>query len=573
VDCDAKGTGVTGILRTAPIHGSHPAGARGWTARSAPGKMPEAQGWAASGSPMIQLYDTTLRDGSQGEGVSFTVQDKLRIARRLDEMGIHYIEGGWPGSNPKDIAFFEAARDLRLTHAKLCAFGSTRRKAMRAAEDPLVLQLAESGAPVVTIFGKSWLLHVHEVLSATADENLEMIRDTVAFLKSRDLEVVYDAEHFFDGYAEDPEYALRTLEAAQAGGAGIAVLCDTNGGAMPWEIAAATRAAGARLRIPVGIHTHNDCELGVANTIAGVQAGAVQVQGTINGLGERTGNANLTSIIPVLKLKMGLDCISDEQLRRLADTAAFVDELANLAPNEHQPWIGRSAFAHKAGTHADAVRKNPRTCEHIDPTLVGNHRRILVSELSGGSTVVWKAEEAGLELDKKDPATRRILEKVARLESEGWVFEGAEASFELLVQKETGGYQKAFDLISFRVLVVRRGQDQEAITEATLKVSVNGEERLTVAEGDGPVNALDAALRKSLLHFYPELEAMRLTDYKVRVVDVKEGTAAKVRVLVESADEHGSWSTIGVSTNIIEASWLALADSVEYAPLKRRGGA
>jgi len=517
---------------------------------------------------MIQLYDTTLRDGSQGEGVSFTVQDKLRIARRLDEIGIHYIEGGWPGSNPKDIAFFEAARDLQLSQAKLCAFGSTRRKGMRAADDPLVIQLAESGAPVVTIFGKSWLLHVREVLNATPDENLEMIRDTVAFLRSRGLEVVYDAEHFFDGYRDDPAYALACLEAAQAGGAGVLVLCDTNGGAMPWEIAAGTAAMREALQAPIGIHTHNDCEMGVANAIAGIRAGAVHVQGTINGLGERTGNANLTSIIPILKLKMGLDCLTDAQLQRLTDTAAFVDELANLPPNEHQPWVGRSAFAHKAGTHADAVRKNPRTCEHIEPSLIGNQRRILVSELSGGSTVVWKAEEAGLELDKKDPATRRILEQVARLESEGWVFEGAEASFELLVKKETGAFREAFELVSFRVLVVRRGDDEQALTEATLKVAVNGKVVLTVAEGDGPVNALDGALRQALLHFYPELEGMRLTDYKVRVVDVKEGTAAKVRVLVESADEHGSWSTIGVSTNIIEASWLALADSVEYALLR-----
>lgn len=515
---------------------------------------------------MIELYDTTLRDGSQGEGVSFTVQDKIRITRRLDEMGFHYIEGGWPGSNPKDIAYFDAARELKLKNAKICAFGSTRRKKMKAAEDPLILQLVESGAPVVTIFGKSWLLHVHEVLGATPEENLEMIQDTISFLKSRGLEAIYDAEHFFDGYKDDPEYALATLKAAQAGGADVVVLCDTNGGAMPWEIAQATAHVKEALGgTRVGIHTHNDCELGVANSIAAVQAGATHVQGTTNGLGERTGNANLTSIIPILKLKMGLDCLSEEQLRRLGDLSAFVNELANLAPNEHQPWVGRSAFAHKAGTHADAVRKNPRTCEHIDPELVGNSRRILVSELSGGSTVVWKAEEAGVDLDKKSPATRRILEKVARLEADGYVFEGAEASFDLLVKRETGQYRKVFDLVGFRVIVEKRGQDEEPITEATLKIRVNGHEELTVAEGDGPVHALDGAMRKALLRFYPELEDVRLTDFKVRVVDVKEGTAAKVRVLVEGADSHGSWSTIGVSTNVIEASWQALADSVEYA--------
>lgn len=521
---------------------------------------------------MIQLYDTTLRDGSQGEGVSFTVQDKLRIAQRLDDLGLHYIEGGWPGSNPKDVAFFEAARDLRLRQAKLCAFGSTRRKGMRAADDPLILQLAESGAPVVTIFGKSWMLHVTEVLGATGPENLEMIRDTIGFLKRRGLEVVYDGEHFFDGYKDNPEYALQTLQAAREAGADIVVPCDTNGGTMPWEIARIVADVKQRLRCPVGIHTHNDCEMGVACTVAAVQAGAVHVQGTMNGFGERTGNANLCSIIPILKLKMGLDCLSDEQLARLAEASAFVDELANMPPDEHQPFVGRAAFAHKAGTHADAVRKNPRTCEHIDPALVGNRRRVLVSELSGGSTIVWKAEELGVDLNKKSPETRRILEKIARMEADGYVFEGAEASFDLMVKKETGAYEKLFDLIAFRVYVEKRGHNEEPITEATLKISVNGKEFLTVAEGDGPVNALDGALRKALSHFYPELQEIRLTDYKVRVVDAQEGTAAKVRVLVEGADEQGSWSTIGVSTNIIEASWQALADSVEYPLLRRRAG-
>jgi 2-isopropylmalate synthase len=520
---------------------------------------------------MIELYDTTLRDGSQGEGVSFTVQDKLRIARRLDEFGMHYIEGGWPGSNPKDIQFFEAARrELRLKHAKLCAFGSTRRKKMRASEDDLILQLANSGAQVVTIFGKSWTLHVTEVLNATRDENLEMIADTVSFLKSCGLEVIYDGEHFFDGFKDDPEYALATLQAARDAGADVLVPCDTNGGTMPWELAQITRQVVERFPgVRIGTHTHNDCEFGVANTIAGVQAGATHVQGTINGFGERTGNANLCSIIPTLKLKMGLDCVSDEQLATLSELAAFVNELANMPPNEHQPWIGRSAFAHKAGTHADAVRKNPRTCEHIDPTLVGNKRRILVSELSGGSTIVWKAEDLGIGLDKKDPVTRRILEKVAHLEAEGYVFEGAEASFELLVAKEMGTYQPLFDLERFRVNFSNRGQDEQPITEAVVKIRVKGQEMHVAADGDGPVHALDQALRKALLPFYPELAHVRLTDYKVRVVDAKEGTAARVRVLVESADEHGSWSTTGVSTNLIKASWQALADSLEYA-LSRR---
>ncbi len=519
---------------------------------------------------MIQLYDTTLRDGSQGEGVSFTVQDKLRVAQRLDQLGVHYIEGGWPGSNPKDIAFFEAARDLKLSQAKMCAFGSTRRKGMKAAEDPLILQLVDAETPVITIFGKSWMLHVTEVIGATADENLEMIADTVGFLKSRGREVVYDAEHFFDGYKDDPEYALATLKAAAGAGADIVVLCDTNGGTMPWEIAQIVRQVIEQVEVPVGIHTHNDCELGVANSIAAVQAGAVHVQGTMNGFGERTGNANLCSIIPILKLKMGLECISDTELARLAEVSAFVDEAANMPPNEHRPFVGRSAFAHKAGTHADAVRKNPRACEHMDPTLIGNRRRILVSELSGGSTIVWKAEDLGVNLQKKSPETRRILDKIARMEADGYVFEGAEASFDLLVKKETGAYQKLFDLVGFRVIVEKRGHDKEPITEATLKIEVNGRQMLTVAEGDGPVHALDGALRNALMHFYPELKDVRLTDFKVRVVDAAEGTAAKVRVLVEGADSHGSWSTIGVSTNVIEASWQALADSVEYALLKSR---
>ncbi len=518
---------------------------------------------------MIYLYDTTLRDGSQGEGVSFTVQDKVRIAKRLDEVGIHYIEGGWPGSNPKDIAFFDAVRDLTFKNAKICAFGSTRRKKMKAAEDPLITQLADSGAPVVTIFGKSWLLHVREVLNATPEENVEMIADTVGYLKSRGLEVIYDAEHFFDGYKDDPDYALSTLQAAAEAGASYLVLCDTNGGTMPWDMEEIVRTVAARFSVPIGIHTHNDCELGVATTLAGVRGGATMVHGTINGFGERTGNANLCSIIPNLALKMGLECMSPEHLARLTDVSALVDELANMPPDEHRPWIGRSAFAHKAGTHADAVMKNPRTCEHIDPVLVGNQRRVLVSELSGGSTIAWKMEERGITLDKKAPETRRVLEKIASMEAEGWVFEGAEASFDLLVKKETGQYRKLFDLQGFRVIVEKRGHDEEPITEATLKVAVDSQTQLTVAEGDGPVHALDGALRKALIHFYPDLNEVRLTDFKVRVVDVKEGTAAKVRVLVESADAEGSWSTIGVSTNVIEASWQALADSVEYALLER----
>lgn len=524
---------------------------------------------------MIEIYDTTLRDGSQGEGISFSVRDKLRIARRLDEMGVHFIEGGWPGSNPKDIQFFAAAREeLHLKNARLCAFGCTRRRSLPAAEDSLVLELADSGAPVVTIFGKSWQLHVREVLGVTDDENLEMIHDTVQFLRSRGLDVFYDAEHFFDGYKTDPGYARATLTAAAAGGAQRLILCDTNGGAMPWEVEAITATVSSEFPIRIGIHTHNDCELGVATALAGVRGGATQVQGTINGFGERTGNCNLVSIIANLRLKMDMECISDEQLMRLSELSAFVDEIANLPPNDRRPFVGKTAFAHKAGTHADAVRKNPRTCEHIDPTSIGNDRRVLVSELSGGSTIVLKASELGVDLGKKDPATRRIVENIARLEADGYVFEGAEATFELLLRREKGEGRRPFELERFRIFASKRRHDDEPITEAILKIVVNDQPIHVAAEGDGPVHALDRALRAALVPFYPQLERVRLTDYKVRVVDAKDATAAKVRVLVESTDGVATWSTIGVSTNIIEASWQALADSVEFALLAaaRRAG-
>lgn len=524
---------------------------------------------------MIQLYDTTLRDGSQGEGVSFTVNDKLAVARRLDALGMHYIEGGWPGSNPKDIGFFERAREeLVLENARLCAFGSTRRRVMPACDDPLILQLADSGAPVVTIFGKTWLLHVREVLRVTPDENLEMIADTVRFLKSRGLEVIYDAEHYFDGYRDDPAYALATLKAAEEAGAGCLALCDTNGGRMPWEIAEATAAAVAACGVRIGIHAHNDCELGVANTIAGVQAGATHVQGTINGFGERTGNANLCSIIPVLRLKMGLECMDEEHLRRLTETALFVSEAANVHPNDHQPFIGRAAFAHKAGTHADAVRKNPAACEHMEPEQVGNSRRILVSELSGGSTMVWKAEEMGIALDKRAPETRRVLEQIALKESCGYVFEGAEASVELMLREAKREYTRVIELRRYRVFLSNRVDDLKPITEAIVKLVVRDRdgkmhEAHVTAEGDGPVNALDSALRRALQPYYPEVGEVSLTDYKVRVVDTSSGTAARVRVLVESTDHEGAWTTIGVDENIIKASWEALADSLEYALLRR----
>ncbi|MBI3911555.1 MAG: citramalate synthase, partial [Armatimonadetes bacterium] len=519
---------------------------------------------------MVELYDTTLRDGSQAEGVNFSLADKLRIARKLDELGIHYIEGGWPGSNLKDAAFFQEAPALHLRRAKLAAFGCTRRPDRAPEDEPLLQTLLHSGTPVCTIFGKSWALHVTEVLRTTPEENLRMIRDSVAYLKAHGREVIYDAEHFFDGYKQDPGYALATLQAAQEGGADRVVLCDTNGGSLPWEVGDITARVRSLVRLPLGIHTHNDCELAVANAIAAIQAGATHVQGTINGVGERTGNASLISIIAILNLKMGLECLRDEDLERLTEFSAFFDEVANLPPNERQPFVGRCAFAHKAGMHVDAIAKNPHTFEQIDPRRVGNTRRILVSELSGSSTVTLKGKEFGLDLSRRSPETRGILDRIMRLEHEGYVFEGAEASLELLMKRATGHYRKLFDLIGFRVIVEKRGHDEEPITEATLKIAVDGQQMLTVAEGDGPVHALDGAMRKALEHFYPELQNVRLTDFKVRVVDAKEGTAAKVRVLVESADDRRSWSTIGVSTNIIEASWQALADSVEYA-LSRPG--
>ena len=512
----------------------------------------------------IKIYDTTLRDGAQAEGIAFTVEDKLKIATKLDELGVHYIEGGWPGSNPKDIEFFERVKGHKWMHAKLAAFGSTCRAGTAASKDPLLQQLVESGAPVITIFGKSWDYHVTKVLRTTLEENLRMIRDSVAFLKSTGREVIFDAEHFFDGYRANPDYTMATLQAALEGGADAVVLCDTNGGSLPWQVEDAVRAVVQKLTCPVGIHAHNDSELAVANSIAAVKAGATHVQGTMNGWGERVGNANLCSIIPSLQIKMGYQCLPPDKLAQLTDASLYVYEIANIPPLERQPYVGRSAFAHKAGMHVDAVMKSPSTFEHIDPALVGNSRRFLISEQSGGSAIRVKAREFGIDLDKGSPEARAILEQVVRLENEGYVFEGAEASFELLVRKVLGTYKKLFDLKGFRVIVEKRGHDAEVVTEATLKVAVDGEECLTVAEGDGPVHALDGAMRKALLHFYPELADIRLTDFKVRVVNVKEGTAAKVRVLVESSAHEDSWSTIGVSTNIIEASWQALVDAVEY---------
>jgi len=518
----------------------------------------------------VLLYDTTLRDGAQTEGVSLSVEDRVKIAQRLDDLGIDYIEGGWPSrDNPTDIAFFRRMQETPLAHATLVAFGSTRRAKVKVEQDPQVNALVRAGTAAVTIFGKSWDLHVVGTLGATLQQNVQMIEDTVAHLKARGLEVIFDAEHFFDGYKGNPDYALATLEAAQAAGADCIVLCDTNGGTLPHDLEPMFRAAQSAVKAPLGIHAHNDSDVAVANTLLAVRLGAAQVQGTINGYGERCGNANLCSVIPSLQLKLGKRCLPQEKLARLYEVAHYVAEVANLPPAERQPYVGRSAFAHKAGVHVDAVLKRPETYEHVLPELVGNQRRLLVSDQAGTSTVVYKARALEIDLTKQSPETRAILQRVKEMEHEGYQFEGAEASFELLMRKTTGSYRNLFDLAGFRVIVEKRAEG-DIFSEATIKVKVGGVEEHTAAEGDGPVHALDGALRKALEKFYPELKDIKLTDFKVRVIAGSEGTAAKVRVLVESSDEGDSWSTVGVHTNIIEASWQALVDSIEYG-LMRRG--
>ncbi len=514
--------------------------------------------------PAVALYDTTLRDGTQAEGVSFSVLDKLRIAEKLDAFGLHYIEGGWPGSNEKDIAFFRAAQKLKLKHARLAAFGSTRRARGRASKDPQVRLLVQAQTPVVTIYGKSWLYHVRAVLRTTPEENLAMIADTVRFLKNHDREVIYDAEHFFDGYKADSEYALKTLAAAAEAGADCLALCDTNGGSLPWEIATITRAVVSVFQVPVAIHTHNDTGLGVANAIAAVENGATQVQGTINGYGERAGNCNLTTVIPALQLKMGRQTVPEASLRHLQQLSNFVDDLANLRPDSRAPFVGESAFAHKGGTHVNAVSKSLQTYEHIAPEAVGNRRRVLVGELSGRSNVLMKAQELGTELDPNSAAVREILGQVKRLGHEGFEFEAADASFLLLVYRAIRNYKPVFELDEYHVSMRKNGRNNTSVCEATLKIKVRGQAVHTVAERDGPVNALDGALRAALVKHFPGIRKVRLTDYKVRILDSKTGTAARTRVLIESTDGKREWGTVGVSDNIIEASWKALVDSIEY---------
>ena len=515
----------------------------------------------------VFLYDTTLRDGTQGEGFQLSGLDKLRIARRLDSFGIDYIEGGWPGSNPKDVEFFQEAKSLNLKHARLAAFGSTRRADVAVEDDAQVRLLLEAETPVVTIFGKSWKMQVTEVLRTTAEENQAMIRDTVAHLVKHGREVVYDAEHFFDGYKDSPEHALRTLEAAAEGGASCLVLCDTNGGALPSEIMRICTAVKTRIPgTPFGIHTHNDCELAVANAIAAVAAGASQVQGTVNGYGERTGNCNLTSVIPILQLKMGLPVVP--HLEMLRELSYFVDDVSNNPHFARAPFVGRTAFAHKGGMHVNAVRKIARSYEHIEPASVGNEQNILVSELSGQDNILIKAEELGLPLAKGSPQARAILKRVKELENDGYSFEAAGGTLELLIRRELGDHRKPFDLTEYHTSFRKYSDSHPPVCEATVKVVVNGTPELTVAEGRGVVNSLDLALRKALLPFYPEIAQVSLVDYKVRIIDGHDATAAKTRVLIDSTDGESTWTTIGVSENVIEASWIALCDSLVLALLR-----
>jgi 2-isopropylmalate synthase len=522
----------------------------------------------------LWIYDTTLRDGAQREGLSLTPDDKLRIAHQLDRLGIPFIEGGWPGANPKDVQFFWQLQEKPLKQAEVVAFCSTRRPGILAAEEPMFQPILAAGTRWVTLFGKSWDLHVTAGLQTTLDENLAMIRDSIEFLISQGRRVIYDAEHWFDGYKQNPSYALQTLETAVAAGAQWLVLCDTNGGTLPHEIqqivgdVTAHWQNSSREVPPLGIHTHNDAEMAVANAIAAVMSGVRMVQGTINGYGERCGNANLCSAIANLQLKLGYDCIEERQLERLTETSRFVSEVVNLAPDDHAPFVGRSAFAHKGGIHVSAVQRDPRTYEHIAPECVGNQRRIVISDQAGLSNVLAKANSFGVELDKHDPIGRQILQRLKVLESQGYQFEAAEASFDLLVREALGQRPQFFELIGFQVHSHQEHGESHAL--ATVKLAVNGQNILEAAEGNGPVSALDAALRKALVNFYPEIAQFYLADYKVRIIDGGSGTSAKTRVLVESGNGQRRWTTLGVSGNILDASYQAVVEGLEYGLLLQK---
>jgi 2-isopropylmalate synthase len=532
-------------------------------------------------SRQIWIYDTTLRDGSQREGLSLSTEDKLRIAHQLDRLGVPFIEGGWPGANPKDVQFFWQMQEEPLTQAELVAFCSTRRPGVPAQEDPMLQPILAAGTHWVTIFGKSWDLHVTEGLKTSLDENLTMIQDTIAYLRANGRRVIYDAEHWFDGYKHNREYALETLQVALAAGAEWLVFCDTNGGTLPHEISQITTQVIPTLTSPIpsilpqfGIHTHNDSDTAVANALVAVLGGVRMVQGTMNGYGERCGNANLCSLIPNLQTKLGFDCISSEQLTQLTETSRFVSEVVNLAPDDHAPFVGLSAFAHKGGVHVSAVERNPLTYEHIQPEQVGNRRRIVISDQSGLSNILAKARTFGIELDKQDPTCRQILQHLKNLESEGYQFEAAEASFELLMREALGqrhppfevkGFQVHYDMISGQRLLC-------ATSLATVKLAVGDRDILEAAEGNGPVAAMDAALRKALINFYPEIATFYLTDYKVRILDGAAGTSAKTRVLIESSNGHQRWTTVGVSSNILEASYHAVVEGLEYGLLLQQQG-
>lgn len=520
----------------------------------------------------VMLYDTTLRDGGQGEDISFSLEDKLRIAEKLDDFGIHYIEGGWPSSNQKDMHFFREIKNVTLKNSHIVAFGSTAKSGIHIEDDPHIQSLLHADTPVVTIVGKTWDFHVTNALQISLEQNLSLISTSIRFLKEHGKEVFFDAEHFFDGYKENPRYSITCLKEAEKAGADCIILCDTNGGTMLHELRKIILRTRKKIGCPFGIHTHNDSGIGVANALVAVELGASQVQGTINGYGERCGNANLCSIIPNLKIKMGIDCISDYNLTKLKEVSRFVSELANLPPNKHQPYVGDSAFAHKGGLHVSAVGKNSRTYEHIKPESVGNSQRVLVSDLAGKSNIVYKASRFDVELDALSPLTGEILKTLKELEFQGFQFEGAEGSFELLIRKALGKKRQFFNLMGFRVISEKRRENEESISEATIMVNVEGNIEHTAAIGNGPVNALDNALRKALERFYPELSKMELVDYKVRVLSEGRGTASKVRVLIESKDKHAMWGTVGVSENIIEASWQALVDSVQYKLLKDMRG-
>jgi len=518
----------------------------------------------------ILVLDTTLRDGTQAEGVSISMEDKLKITAKLDWMGVDYIEGGWPGSNPKDAKYFNKVKNMNLETSTVAAFTSTRKKNTKPREDAILNRVVEVEPGTCCVFGKSWDLHVKKALGTTRKENLNMIRESVSYLREKNIDVIYDAEHFFDGFLSDPEYAVKTLEAAVEGGARVVVLCETNGGVLPHEVGRIVEEVKKSVDVPLGIHAHNDSGVAVGNTLEAVRRGCRMVHGTINGYGERCGNANLCSVLPNLQLKMGYSCLPGERMKRLTEVSRYIDEIANIVPDSHQPFVGHSAFAHKGGIHVSAIRKDSTTYEHISPESVGNKRRILLSELAGASNIRLKSEEFNIDLSKDDEKVRRILKHIKKLEEKGYHYEGAEASFEIVMRKESDSYKKFFDLEGFRV-IIENDSEGNLRSEATIKVLVDGVLEHTASDGDGPVNALDNALRKALEKFYPELKTVSLTDFKVRVIDAKEGTAAKVRVLIESRDGKQEWGTVGVSENIIEASWEALVDSIEYKLMRERG--